>query len=197
MNQQALFGTPLLCTQVDGTDALHEALRELLLEEARTVPSRQHSNVGGWHSAQDLLQRKAPPFQSLTALLVHQFQDGVRQLAGALASTVRVGGQGWAMVMENGHHTLPHHHGDAHFACVYYIDAGDPPPPTDPDAGALVLMDPRGAVTAGPLDLYPPVHALHPTSGMFVMFPGHVLHFVRPYIGQRPRISVAVNFVLQ
>ena len=197
MKHTPLFQTPMLSTVVRGVEPLNAALAALLLEEAAAVPSRIHSNVGGWHSAQDLMRRSAPPFQALTGLMTHHLQQGVQQLTGSLPERMGVSGQAWAMVMGDGHHGLPHHHGEAHFSCVYYVDAGEPAPADDPEAGALVFMDPRGAISAGPLPLYPPVHSLTPETGMFVMFPGYLLHFVRPYRGQRPRISIAANFVLQ
>lgn len=197
MKHAHLFSTPMLSTAVSGTATLNAALTALLLEEAATVPSRLHSNVGGWHSAQDLMRRDAPPFQALTGLMTHHLQQGIQQVAGNLPERMEISGQAWAMVMEDGHHGMPHHHGEAHFSCVYYVDAGDPPPADDPEAGSLVFMDPRGAISAGPLLLYPPVHSLTPEAGMFIMFPGYLVHFVRSHRGPRPRISVAANFVLQ
>jgi len=197
MKHTPLFATPLLSTTVEGTDALNAALAAALCAEADTVPSRQHSNAGGWHSAQDLLQRPQPAFRSLAGLLTHHLQQALSTLAPAMPEKLGVSGQAWAMVMRDGDHALPHHHGEAHFSCAYYADAGDPPPADDPDAGALVFLDPRGAISGGPLELYPPVHTVRPQSGTLVMFPGYLLHFVRPYRGQRPRVSVAANFVLQ
>lgn len=201
MQHTALFTTPLLTTTVDGTAPLNAALAAILLEEARTTPSRQHSNAGGWHSAQDLTQRAAPPFQALTGLLTHHLRQGLATLAEDRAlempEKMGVSAQAWAMVMRGGDHALAHHHGEAHISMVYYVDAGDPPPQDDPEAGALVFLDPRGAISGGPLALYPPVHTLRPETGMVALFPGHLLHFVRPYRGERPRISIAANFVLR
>ena len=68
-------------TVVDGTAPLNEALAALLLAESASVPSRQHSNAGGWHSAKDLLQRTEAPFRSLTGLLTHHLQQGLATLA--------------------------------------------------------------------------------------------------------------------
>lgn len=201
MTHDTLFATPLLTSQVDGTAPLNAALRALLLEEARAVPSRQHSNAGGWHSAQDLTRRPEPPYQALTGLLTHHLQQGVATLAAqrdlGMPEKLGVSAQAWAMVMRDGDHALAHHHGEAHISMVYYVDAGDPPPDDDPEAGALVFLDPRGAISGGPLALYPPVHTLKPKTSMLAIFPGYLLHFVRPYRGERPRISIAANFVLR
>ncbi|MFT4974854.1 MAG: hypothetical protein ACI8S6_000737 [Myxococcota bacterium] len=201
MNRSRLFSTPLLTAQVEGTASLNGALAALLSEEASSVPSRLHSNAGGWHSAQDLTRRTAAPFRSLTAMLTHHLQQGLHALVEEheqkMPDRLAVSAQAWAMVMQSGDHSLAHHHGESHMSCVYYVDPGDPPPPDDPDAGALVFLDPRGAISGGPLSLYPPLHTLRPAPGLLAMFPGYLLHFVRPYRGQRPRISVAANFVLR
>jgi uncharacterized protein (TIGR02466 family) len=37
---------------------------------------------------------------------------------------------------------------------------------------------------------------IHPRSGQLVLFPSWLLHAVRPYRGDRERISVAFNFGL-
>jgi hypothetical protein len=67
-------------------------------------------------------------------------------------------------------------------------------------------MDPRGLTPA----MYAPELApalsgcqtmggsevIAPATGMMLLFPAWLMHGVRPYHGDRPRISVAFNFAL-
>ena len=56
-------------------------------------------------------------------------------------------------------------------------------------------IDPRPGPHGGPL----PTHAFNrpliidPEPGMLLMFPGWLLHYVHPYRGTTPRVSIAFN----
>jgi hypothetical protein len=72
--------------------------------------------------------------------------------------------------------------------------------------GEFEMQDPRGVAPA----MYAPLlgfavpggqsagasELIHPKSGQLVLFPSWLLHAVRPYRGERERISVAFNFGL-
>ncbi len=197
--RELLFPSPLYLSRPPGTEALRADLRDTLLAEARSTPGVRQSNVGGWHSSPDLLERGRAPFPALASLLV----DGLRVALAAecaargktLDPTLRIGGFGWAMVMGRGHYSLPHHHGDAHWACAYYVDAGEPDAAAP--AGHLSFLDPRGSVgRADPLDLFPGRQDVRPVDGLLVCFPGWLMHHVHPHQGARPRVSISANFVL-
>ncbi len=197
--RELLFPSPLYLSRPAGTEALRAALRETLATEARSTSGVRQSNVGGWHSAPDLLERREEPFPALAALLV----DGLRGVLAAECTArgrtvdpaLKIAGFGWGMVMERGHYSQPHHHGEAHWACAFYVDAGEPD--GEPPAGHLTFLDPRGAVgRADPLDLFPGRQDVRPADGVLVYFPGWLVHHVHPHQGARARISVSANFVL-
>ncbi|NIJ31129.1 hypothetical protein FHT00_003108 [Sphingomonas insulae] len=53
--QIGMFETPILHGQVTDAAALNAALRTTILSQADAAPSLNRSNVGGWHSANDML----------------------------------------------------------------------------------------------------------------------------------------------
>jgi uncharacterized protein (TIGR02466 family) len=196
-----LFPSPLHLSRPAGTVALRAELRHRLVEEAGATAGIAKSNVGGWHSPADLFTRPDPCFRQLATLM----RDGLRAALAAecrargktLDPGLQIGGMAWAMVMGRGDYSQPHHHGDAHWAGVFYIDAGDTPPDAPPHAGHLTLLDPRGATRAGdPTGLFDSRQDLRPADGLLVFFPGWLVHHVHPYAGTRPRVSVAANLVL-
>lgn len=199
MRRSLLFPSPVFLSLPPGQEALRATLRDRLLAEAAVQPGVQKSNVGGWHSPPDLLERPDPPFQALGRLILDGFREVLRQQAEsggrAVDPAMRVGGQAWAMVMKRGHYSTPHHHGDAHWAAVYYVDAGDPG--DSGPGGRLTFLDPRGPLKGeDPLELFDTRHDLKPRDGLLVFFPGWLQHHVHPYAGDRARVSVSCNLVV-
>lgn len=200
MRRQDLFISPLFYTAPPGTAALNAQLRSAILAEAAADPGMQKSNVGGWHSKQDLLTRPEPHYRALTQIILSGFREALAQLrpASKADAKLQVGGLAWAMVMHDGHYSAPHHHGEAHWAAVYYVDAGDPPgPDAPPNAGHLTFLDPRGhRQVDDALELFPAAQDVRPKTGVLVFFPGWLSHHVHPYRGTRPRISVSCNLMV-
>lgn len=200
MDSLALFPTPVGIFQLDGLDALNSELSARLLDERRAAPGVTRSNVGGWHSEPDLSRRPEPCWRALMQLVVDhagQTMASFRDPESPPMPHFRYGLQAWAMVMSDGDYTVLHDHGDAHWSAVYYIDEGEAPPPAHPQSGALVFSDPRrGGRPIPGLELVPGTFALRPRTGMLVIFPGSLQHYVHAYRGARPRICVSVNIVL-
>ena len=201
MRRTPLFGSPLFLSRPPGTEALRHALTRQILEDARTRPGVQRSNIGGWHSPPDLFARPEPCFAELKTLVFASFQQVVRAQAQARGRTVpgdlKLAGEAWAMVMEAGHYSAPHHHGDAQWACVFYADAGDAPSAASSPAGMLTFLDPRGGrMGPDPLDLFEVRQDLRPKDGLLLFFPAWLQHHVHPYTGSRPRVSVSCNLSL-
>lgn len=100
---------------------------------------------------------------------------------------------GWANIMEPGDYSYPHCHYDSQASLVYYLDNGDPDPKEKLN-GRFHLADPRIPFCCS-------THPERPTRGLLpdtrvgtlIMFPSEFLHFVHPYRGTRPRITLAWN----
>jgi uncharacterized protein (TIGR02466 family) len=194
----ALFATPIFMFEDAGDAELDRDLVTRMVAESERSPGIARSNSGGWHSIPDLSQRPEPCYQDLMRRVVTRVQATFFELArgqpAAADVRYRVGVQAWAMVMRNGDHTLVHDHTEAHFSVAYYPDAGDADPANHPDSGKLTFVDPRRGGTVIPgVELFPSQFAVVPQPGLLVVFPGWLQHYVQPYRGARPRISISCN----
>src|SRR5437773_11362395 len=104
--------------------------------------------------------------------------------------------QAWAMVMRNGDYTIAHDHGEAHWSTSYYVDAGDADFERTPDSGAFAVLDPRRSGRPIPGLESGATFTIRPRTGMLVVFPGWLQHYVHPYRGTRPRIAIACNVTM-
>jgi len=99
----------------------------------------------------------------------------------------------WANVLESGDYSYPHCHYDSQASLVYYLDPGDQDP-KEKLSGRFHFSDPRIPYCCS-------THPERPTRGLLpdirpgtlLMFPSEFVHFVHPYRGQRPRITLAWN----
>jgi len=197
-----LFGTPVATFLLDDMAELDRELTTRLVAEAETTPGITRSNYGGWHSPPDLSLRHEDCYQQLMQRIVDRIHIMFRELAEIEGVTIdhdyTTSLQAWAMVMKNGDYSTIHDHANAHWSVVYYVDAGDADLTAHPQSGAFTLVDPRrGTAVIGGVDLFPTQFSIRPVSGMLVVFPGSVQHFVHTYRGRRPRISISCNARLE
>lgn len=198
MDRLTLFSTPIFTFADAGAPELDRELVRRLVVESERSPGIARSNSGGWHSVPDLTQRPEACYQDLMHRVVARVQAAFREIARsqdvAVGLPYRFAVQAWAMVMRHGDHALVHDHAEAHFSVAYYPDAGDADPAMYPDSGKLSFVDPRRGGTVIPgVDLFPSQFAIAPQPGMLVVFPGWLQHFVQPYRGGRPRVSISCN----
>lgn len=189
-----VFGSPIRVSHLEGLGALGAELTIALTQEAASSPGVHRSNVGGWHSPPDLTLRPGPPFEPLMRRLAAEIDATVKELAHVRGQLHRFahgyGIHAWAMVLGKHDYITPHDHAESHLSAVYYIDAGDPPGGSP--SGRLVFRTERAGMVPG-LDIFPSEFSIQPETGMMVIFPGHLTHYVHPYRGERPRICVSLN----
>jgi uncharacterized protein (TIGR02466 family) len=191
-----LFTSPILEQQWPDTAAMDDALRRLILERRSTARGVRYSNVGGWHSEPDFEAWSGDVGKKLTGMVIDQVnratQDYLRTMRASQRRIVwRI--TLWANVNEAGDYNRSHTHPGATWSGVYYVDAGDEPPETS-ETGTLVLHHPNLAAAGWFFpDVTPQAHYVRPRAGLMLLFPAYLAHEVRPYTGQRPRISVAFN----
>ena len=190
----SLFQTPVVVFDLPDMAGLNRELAANLLDEEDRVPSWKRANVGGWHSTPDLSQRA--PFRPLMQAIVHHVGSVVEGLAGDQPlPAFRFAVTSWAMVMRDGNYVMPHDHGDSHWSVAYYIDAGDA---VEAPSGHLAFQDPRrGGRMLAELDIFGSTFAIAPVTSSLVVFPGWLQHYVHAYRGDRPRICVSANIVMQ
>ena len=119
-----------------------------------------------------------------------------RALAFYRRASGREGGRivrGWANVYTAGDYIVPHSHTEADMSVVYMLDPGEEDA-AEPTSGRFCFADPRWAlccqVEPGRLSntIAPPMQA-----GAMLIFPAEAVHFVHPYLGRRPRLTLSWN----
>lgn len=201
---RGLFPTPVVTARLQGAAAVNRWLTDRILEREKSHPSLARSNLGGWQSSWDFHEWGGNAGRA------------VLEAAQALASRLTVDREGravqirwrtnaWANVNRRGHGNEFHTHPGAYWSGTYYVEDGGVA--ADPALGGeFEIQDPRGVAPA----MYAPHLAfalpgalsvgaselVRPESGMMLLFPSWLSHAVRPYLGDRLRISIAFNFSL-
>jgi uncharacterized protein (TIGR02466 family) len=201
---RSYFATPVIVATIPEADGINAELKRIILERERQDEGAHHSNLGGWQSNWD--------FETWGGSNARTILDAVRNLATRLTSDragkpVRIAWKTnvWANVNRRGHGNEFHTHPGAYWSGTYYVDDGGIGDDHEL-GGAFEIQDPRGVAPA----MYAPTlgfampggqsagasELIFPKSGQFLLFPSWLAHAVRPYHGQRERISVAFNFSL-
>ncbi len=99
----------------------------------------------------------------------------------------------WANVSRQGEYNAPHAHIGSEYSVVYYLDLGDQDP-SAPLSGAFELIDARIPFCCSRRPNFP-VRGIMPdlAPGLMIGFPAELLHYAHPYLGLRPRVSLAWN----
>jgi uncharacterized protein (TIGR02466 family) len=191
------FPTAIGQLRVPDAGAMNQELRDLILAEEAKQVSLGRSNIGGWHSRPDLLNRPESAVVALTTWVTWAVKQMVDVTAGSGAFKGNLSLSAWATICRAGAYHAPHSHPDSAWSGVYYVDAGVANPGR-PLSGVLEFLDPRAGVEAvsAPGDPYGEPVRVRPESGLFVIFPSWLYHWVHPYAGQSPRIAVSFNVAL-
>jgi uncharacterized protein (TIGR02466 family) len=174
--------------------AMNQDLQALIIAQESEYASLGHSNIGGWHSRTDFLNRPEPAVSALTAWLKWALRRMIATTAGPNAFSGSLSVSGWAALCRAGAYHAPHSHPDSAWSGVYYVDPGTAQPDR-PLSGVLEFLDPRAGVEAvtAPGDPYGEPFRVRPLAGLLVVFPSWLFHWVHPYAGQRPRIAISFN----
>jgi uncharacterized protein (TIGR02466 family) len=190
------FPTLIGRCRVPDPEGMNEDLRGLILALEAEYPSLGRSNVGGCHSRPDLLSRSEPAIAALTGWISWAVSQMVTASAddGAGPSAPVVSLAAWATICRSGAYHAPHSHPESAWSGVYYVDAGSRSTER-PLSGVLEFLDPRAGAEAvsAPGDPYGAPVRVEPESGLLVVFPSWLYHWVHPYVGSTLRIAVSFN----
>lgn len=199
-----LFSTPLVMAELPEAEEVNRELSKTILERAARDPGTQHSNLGGWQSTWDMEIWGGAPLKKILRA-ARSLADSMTVSRDGKPTKVNWNLNCWANVNRSGEANEFHTHPGAFWSGCYYVDDGGSG--EDPSlGGAFEVQDPRGVAPA----MYAPMltftgpggsslgasYTLHPHSGMIILFPSWLQHAVRPYRGQRMRISIAFNLSL-
>jgi uncharacterized protein (TIGR02466 family) len=191
------FPTLIGLLRVPDAEAMNQDLRALILADEARYLSLGRSNIGGWHSRPDFLNRSESAVCALTTWITWAVRKMVDATAGPGAFTGTLSASAWASVCRAGAYHAPHSHPDSAWSGVYYVDAGTASPDR-PFSGVLGFLDPRAGVEAvsAPGDPYGEPVRVRPEARLLVIFPSWLYHWVHPYAEQSPRIAVSFNVTL-
>jgi uncharacterized protein (TIGR02466 family) len=188
------FPTLIGRVRLPDADTMNQGLRALILEEEAQYPSLGRSNIGGWHSRPDFLHRPDDNVAALTSWIAWALRRMISASASQDAFKGTLSITAWAAVCRAGAYHAPHSHPDSAWSGVYYVDSGAENP-DQPLSGMLEFLDPRAGVEAvsAPGDPYGEPFRIRPQSGLLVLFPSWLFHWVHPYTGETPRIAISFN----
>ena len=205
-----LFATPVYHANL-GDAVLSAALRELIL--SRRTKRYRHPNPpqgrkpGVFESRFDFLDDSSKAeIRALRQAMLTHLQAFLAVASGIEPDQVplnRVRCHSWFHITESGGSFQPHNHPNAAWSAVYCVDEGHRQESVvEGQAGDLVLTDPRLAASMHLDSLNRRLHRdiafdgarYRLVAGDLTFFPSYLQHFVEPYVGKEPRITVAANF---
>lgn len=163
------------------------------LRDADTGVNR--SNQGGWHSSDDLHLKPDEHLHTLMLSLLQLASACIRDFEGEREyQDIRMVAS-WANLNHKGDWNAPHEHLPCTWSGVFYVDAGEPLSAADPKSleGKILFFDP---LPLGKEWKRPPNIAYAPVSGTMLLFPSYLTHMVAPYQGEKARISIAFNLIV-
>ncbi|MEO1204007.1 MAG: putative 2OG-Fe(II) oxygenase [Pseudomonadota bacterium] len=203
----ATFATPLLHVQTD-TQSLAAELQPVILDHA-TEANRKKNSPQGMHPAVfesefNFFELDAEPIAKLRTLFSSYLGGFVKEVLKPEAfdpDALRFDQDCWYHITRSGGSFQPHNHPNASWSIVYCVNPGDAKPAEDREAGHVVFSDPRTAnMHIDPanrrmkrqysFDLV----RLRLAAAELLIFPSFLLHWVEPYSGDEPRITVAANY---
>ncbi len=196
------FATLIGRFQAEGSEELNRSLLKMILDRESSTPSRDYANLGGWHSAGDLLEWPVAEVGTLRGYIVDALNVMVQstgQLPEVRGHTAPRGSfriSAWANTSRRGnYHRMHNHPGNAWSGC-YYV-TGVEQAQGDPESlgGALEFYDPRPftEMVDAPGSPYGQRLIIRPQPGLMVLFPSWLYHFVHPHDTESVRVSIAFN----
>ncbi|MHB8911500.1 MAG: putative 2OG-Fe(II) oxygenase [Lysobacter sp.] len=203
------FAVPFAELQHPDCASLNSDLRSLILglaskgNEYRNVDAAVHQPMGLFESRFEFFARPEQAVQQLRIFCWAALGDFIRELNTALADGtdgLRISSQTWFHVTRNGGHFGYHNHPMASWSGVYCVANGNPDPAVS-NNGSLIFPHPLSAANSY-LDIanstmkwpYSQGNLVMDLSpGQLILFPSWLGHYVSPFQGTAPRITVAFN----
>jgi Putative 2OG-Fe(II) oxygenase len=150
-----------------GLDLLAD-LKAAILDRSTTEPSFRSMNIGGWRSDEGLFAWDLPAARALAERIHAYVPPAVPPCAELL--------MGWAIVNRHSSFHRRHNH-VGRMSGIFYVDRGDATTPT------MFEGEEPGAAA----------RAIDPVPGRLVVFPSSLYHWVGPYLGMTPRITIGFD----
>ena len=171
---------PIFTTILEDYVEFNKYMKEVILEHRQNNPESTKSNVKAWHSSWET-HKENPKFQPL----VDRVTGAVKFLSAGYFQTQSLEFDVfnlWAMMYEEGEHTIRHSHFPSDFSAVYYVDV-------EPGCAPVLFEVPQndGVNDKGQ------TLTLQPQNGMLAIWPSILHHEVPPTKGKRMCISMNID----
>lgn len=190
------------------TGALANQLRDYILgcetEGFRKKQSPQIQPLGLFESEFDFLSwpdQRVQEFKAMMSGYLGAFVKSINGLNDQDLETLKFDNHCWFHITRDGAFFQPHNHPNASFSAIYCVDPGDEEPPNPSAAGHIIFADPRNvhsymdpANKSMRRELSYDGIRFRLAPAELIIFPSYLYHFVEPYIGEKPRITIAANF---
>lgn len=202
-----LWATPVLRSQTE-SHALAEKLEKLILncelEEFRNKKSLQRNHNSLFESEFDFLSWKDDAAQEFKSLILSSLGGLIKvanQLTDEELNALKIQNHCWFHITRSGGYFQPHNHPNASWSAIYCVSPGDETANVAESSGCVFFEDPRLAGTYLDAannnmrrDMSFNSIRLRLKTAELLIFPSYLIHFVEPYIGDKPRITIAANF---
>lgn len=203
---QFLFSTPVIMYDLQNAEAMNVPLKNIIQAKRQSDVGLQRSNYGGWHSTVDMMVWAEQEARIILQAAIDQIGACTADIHPMGKRDFNFDAQMWANISGPHDSNQMHCHPGALWSGVYYVDVGEDDPNMDVE-GELLLLDPRFPMNT----MYMPELVLRypdgkpqysqtpirPVNGRMVLFPAWLSHSVRPYRGNRERVSVAFNIMVE
>ena len=187
MAPEQINDNSIYAVEFSDTDCYHQDLQQTILERE----SNPQYGLKLFRGACGVKVHHVDRWKSPAANLLHHRALALFSAVSGVENPVC--DMSWANVYRNGDYCLPHSHCRAEASIVYQLTEGERDE-LNPLGGCLSFADPRmksccaeepGRVTSALLpDMVP---------GMMIIFPSQLMHYVNPYSGDTPRITLSWN----
>ncbi|MFT4863398.1 MAG: hypothetical protein ACI95C_002629 [Pseudohongiellaceae bacterium] len=196
------FESPVVYSRLADADQLLADLETAIRHNMANSKGLDRSNVGGWHSDTDMLQWGGSAARKLADTAI-KICKRVSHFNDSHVDNFHWTAKMWANVTPNGGLNQAHAHPGNLWAAVLYLDLGEDPTATSDVGGTFYIEDPRFPMAAmhnpgfrllganGQPQQYETEFNLQ--RGNLIVFPAWLKHGVRRYLGNRERISIAMN----
>jgi len=203
-----LFSTPFYKTLM-GFERGRKDIRDYLIscetEGFRNKDSPQAAHKQVFESQFDLLKWPNPNIQAFKQKLYDHIMQYIAVVNGfdtAALNKLNFKSESWFHITRSGGYFQPHTHPLASVSLIYCVDPGDENIENQHEAGQVMFSDPRynASMFLDPANRN--MQRAFSFDGIkfrlrpdeLCIFPSYLQHSVEPYIGDRPRITIAANF---
>ena len=187
MNLQSLFITPVMMTEIKGHGHLVDRLYEIKAQDKKGMP---RSNIGGWHSDDELY--KDEEFKSTVGDILLKAKECFDHLDVQEKYVPEMTGL-WGIINPPGSRNNIHTHPYNYLSGVYYLKVPK-------KSGNLVFLNPRpqDEVLSPPKKKEASIHLAHsvdyePKENSLIFFPSWLQHEVKINTSNKDRVILSFN----